>query len=116
MRVESQKGPAPAETSLPDLMKHRDWLFDTSRLTSVIAYCLETSDTGTLRLPDELCVYGCRLSPNFACKGQPLFGDGYVDFAHHVKAVRGADAEPHTPHFHRKALDPLLASRMHPRS
>ena len=110
--VESQEGATPPETSLPDLMKDRDWLFgewdyyvDTSHLTSVIPYCLETSDTGTLRLLDELCDYGCRLSPNFAFKGQPPFEDGYVDFAHYVKAARGADAEPHIQHFYRKALE-----------
>ena len=111
--IESQEGARPLHTRLPELMKGRDWLFgewdyyvDTSHLTSVIPYCLETTNTDTLRLFDELCEYGCRLSPNFAFKGPPAFENGYVDFGHYVKSVLlGVDADPHIEHFYRKAME-----------
>jgi len=110
--IESQEGSLPPHTSLPELMKGRDWLFgewdyyiDTSHLTSIIPYCLEMTDPGTLRLLDELCSYGCRLSPNFAFKGQPPFENGYVDFGHYIKAALGIDADLHIQHFYRKAVE-----------
>ena len=110
--IERQEGAAPPATSLPELMTGRDWLFgewdyyvDTSHLTSVIPYCLEATDRTTMCLLDELCDYGCRLSPNFAFAGQPPFENGYVDFGHYVKAIVGLDADPHIQHFHRKAVE-----------
>jgi hypothetical protein len=110
--ISQQEGVAPPETSLPELMNGRDWLFgewdyyvDTSHLTSIIPYCLEVTDTGMLCLLDELCEYGCRLSPNFAFKGQPPFENGYVDFGQYVKAVLGVDADSHIQHFYRKAVE-----------
>jgi hypothetical protein len=110
--IEQQEGAAPTETSLPALMNGRDWLFgewdyyvDTSHLTSVISYCSEVTDTRTLRLLDELCEYGCRLSPNFAFKGEPPFENGYVDFGCYVKALLGIDADSQIQHFYRKAVD-----------
>lgn len=111
--IESQEGAPSPHTSLLELMNGRDWLFgewdyyvDTSHLMSVIPYCLDTTDTDTLRLFDELCEYGCRLSPNFAFKGPPSFENGYVDFGHYVKSVLpGVDADPHIQHFYRKAIE-----------
>jgi hypothetical protein len=110
--ITQQEGAAPTEISLPELMNRRDWLFgewdyyvDTSHLTSIIPYCLELTDTATLRLLDELCDYGCRLSPNFAFKGEPPFENGYVDFGQYVKAVLAVDADSHVQHFYRKAVE-----------
>jgi hypothetical protein len=110
--IEQQEGAAPPETALPELMNGREWLFgewdcyvDTSHLTSIIPYCLDVQDPDTLRLLDELCEYGCRLSANFAFSGQPPFENGYVDYGHYVKAVTGADAVPHIRHFYQKAIE-----------
>jgi hypothetical protein len=116
--IEQQEGAAPAQTSVPELMAGRDWLFgeydyyvDTSHLTSLIPYCLEVTDRETLRLLDELCEYGTHLSPNFAFKAQPPFEDGYVDYGHYIKAALGIDTEEHTQHFRDKAAhcDPEIA-------
>jgi hypothetical protein len=114
--IEQQEGAAPPATSLPELMKGRDWLFgdwdyyvDTSHLTSIIPYCLVATRPTTLRLLDELCEYGCRLSPNFAFRGEPPFENGYVDFSHYLKAMVGIDAEPHLHHFYNKAVEAQAA-------
>jgi hypothetical protein len=110
--IVGQEGAAPPATSLPELINGRDWLFgewdyyvDNSHLMSIIPYCLELTDTGALRLLDELCDYGARLSPNFAFKGQPPFEDGYVDFGHYIKAVLGVNPDLHIQHFYRKAME-----------
>jgi hypothetical protein len=106
-----QEGAAPPAASLPELINGRDWLFgewdyyvDNSHLMSIIPYCLELTDARALRLLDELCDYGSRLSPNFAFKGQPPFEDGYVDFGHYIKAVLGVNPDLHIQHFYRKAI------------
>ena len=110
--IEQHEGAAPPQSSLPELMNRRDWLFgewdyyvDTSHLMSIIPYCLEATDTNTLRLLDDLCEYGCRLSSNFVFKGQPPFENGYVDFGHYVKALLSVDADPHIQHFYLKAVE-----------
>lgn len=105
--IEEQEGTAPAGTRLPDLMEGRDWLFgewnyyvDTSHLTSVIPYCFEVTRSEVLRLIDDLCQYGQRLSPNFAFRGQPPFENGYVGYGHYVKAVLGDEGDEHIGYFH----------------
>lgn len=108
--IEQQEGAAPDTASLPELMQGRNWLFgeydyyvDTSHLTSVIPYCMETRREDTLRLLNELCEYGEQLSPNFAFRGQPPFDDGYVDYGHYIRAVLGHNTDEHLEHFRRKA-------------
>lgn len=108
--IESQEGAAPIATRLPEFMKDREWLFgeydyyvDTSHLTSLIPYCMDVKDEGTLRSLADLCEYGRRLSPHFAFRAQPPFEDGYVDYGHYIKALLGQDAEEHIRHFHAKA-------------
>ena len=108
--IEQREGAAPPARTLPELMAGRDWLFgeydyyvDTSHLTSVIPYCLEVTGKETLRLIDELCQYGARLSSTFAFKGNPPFENGYEDYGHYVKALIGDRREEHIGHFHEKA-------------
>jgi hypothetical protein len=85
--IGEQEGAPPETTSLPALMEGRDWLFgeyncyvDTSHLTSVIPYALETSDEESLSLLGELCAYGSRLADMFRFAGQPPFEDGYAGY------------------------------------
>jgi hypothetical protein len=108
--IEEREGASPTGTTLPELMRGREWLFgewdyyvDTSHLTSVIAYCLEVTDKDTLQLMDELCEYGRHLSPNFAFRAEPPFENGYLDYSHYVKAVLGIDTDEHLRHFELKA-------------
>jgi hypothetical protein len=91
-------------------MAGRDWLFgeydyyvDTSHLTSLIPYCLDATRPETLRLLDELCEYGARLSLNFAFRAQPPFEDGYRDYGHYIKALIGINSDEHIRHFYEKA-------------
>jgi hypothetical protein len=61
------------------------------------------SGADTLRLIDELCQYGARLSPNFAFRAQPPFEDGYADYGRYVKAVLRQGQDEHLRHFREKA-------------
>jgi len=108
--IEQQEGSKPDARNLPALMSGRDWLFgeydyyvDTSHLTSLLPYALETTDAATLQLFGELCEYGRHLSPNFHFKDQPPFEDGYTDYGCFVDAVLGRDAGRQIEHFRRKA-------------
>src|SRR5262249_26441947 len=107
--IEQQESVAPDSSKLPELMAGRDWLFgefhyyvDTSHLCSLIPYCLEPVDAGTLGLIDELCEYGQHLSPNFAFRGQPPFEDGYVGYQHYTGALMDRDNEAHLTYFREK--------------
>jgi len=108
--IEQQEGARPSSTGLPELMSGRDWLFgdydyyvDTSHLTSLLPYSLETTDTATLRLYRELCEYGRHLSANFHFKDRPPFEDGYRDYGSFVDALLGHDVENQISHFRAKA-------------
>jgi hypothetical protein len=108
--IEAQEGTRPETTSVSELIAGRDWLFgeydyyvDTSHLMSLLPYSLEVTDESTLRLFDELCDYGKRLSSMFQFKGQPPFEQPFVDYGAYVKALLGDDTQ--IEHFRRKVAE-----------
>jgi hypothetical protein len=105
--VEAQEGTRPETTRLPELIAGRPWLFgqydyyvDTSHLLSLLPYSVETTDDATLRVFDELCEYGKRLSSMFQFEGQPPFEEPFVDYGAYVKVLLGDDEQ--LQHFRRK--------------
>ena len=109
--VQQHEGAAPAADSLPGLMQGREWLFgeydcyvDTSHLTSVIPYALETTHAETLRLIGELCEYGRRLAEMYRFAGTPPFEDGYAGYAAYIAGD--------TEYFRAKALDTPEAAQV----
>jgi hypothetical protein len=108
--IEAQEGRRPETASVIELITGRDWLFgeydyyvDTSHLLSLLPYMLEVSNESTLRLLDELCEYGKRLSSMFQFKGQPPFEQPFVDYGAYVKALLGDDGQ--IEHFRRKVAE-----------
>jgi hypothetical protein len=129
--IEQEEAARPDATSIAELAAGRDWLFgeynsyvDTSHLVSILQYCPEVSDSGLLRLFQDFCEYGKRLSPQFRVQGQPPFEDVYADYGHYAQALLlgaeetntgknacatgGTDVETHLDHFRQKlaASDP----------
>lgn len=110
--IEERESPAPASTSLFELMNGRDWLFgewdyyvDTSHLLSLLPYCVEVADVGVLEIFNELCEYGRRLSPQFQSKGAPPFENAPVAYGHYVQALLGNDVEQHLDYFRGKIAE-----------
>jgi hypothetical protein len=115
--IEREESAKPLATSIPALIAGRDWLFgeystyiDTSHLMSLLQYCLEVTDTGTLELFHEFCEYGKRLSSNFQMAGQPPFEDFYFDVDHYALALAGVEVESHLDHFRRKVRQAPLGN------
>jgi hypothetical protein len=107
-----EEGTRPDATRIAELAAGRDWLFgeystyvDTSHLVSILQYCPEVADPGLLRLFDDLCEYGKRLSPQFRVQGQPPFENVYEDFGHYALALLGTDVEEHLDHFRKKLAE-----------
>lgn len=108
--IEEREGSKPGATSVAELIEGRDWLFgdyssyiDPSHLVSLLQYSPEVTDTETLRLFHDFCLYGTRLSSNFQFPGQPPFENSFVDFGHYVQALLGVDVDEHVAHFREKA-------------
>ena len=107
--VESVEGTRPAARTIVELFAGRDWLFgeydtyvDTSHLQSLLQYSMEVTDPDTLRLLEDLCEYGKKLSPMFQLRGQPPFENTYVDYGEYIRAVLGDDVEARLEHFRKK--------------
>jgi hypothetical protein len=107
--VEERGGRKSGLTSISELIEDRDWLFgeyssyiDPSHIVSVLQYCLEVTDSETLRQFHELCEYGKRLSANFHFPGRPPFENPFVDYDHYVQALRGVDVDDNLAHFRKK--------------
>jgi hypothetical protein len=110
--IEAQEGSRPAETSLIDLMKGRDWLFgewdyyvDSSHLLSVIPYCVEITDAAVLEIFHQLCEYGKHLAPQFQSAGVPPFENQCVSYGHYVQALLGNDVEEHLEYFRKQVTE-----------
>jgi hypothetical protein len=110
--IEQQEGPRPVSTSIAELIGGRDWLFgeyssyvDTSHLVSLLQHCPEVTDTGVLRIFQDLCEYGKRLSSQLRVQCEPPFEDVYIDFDHYAQALLGIDVENHLAHFRSKVAE-----------
>jgi hypothetical protein len=107
--IESVEGGRPSANTIVELFAGRDWLFgeydtyvDTSHLQSVLQYSLEVTDGPTLRLLEDLCEYGKKLSPMFQLRGQPPFENTYVDYGEYILAMLGDNVEARLAHFRKK--------------
>lgn len=110
--IEANESAAPVSSSLPELMRGRDWLFgewdyyvDTSHLLSVLPYATEITDKESLELFAELCEYGKRLAPQFQSPGVPPFEDQFTAYGHYIQALLGNDVEEHLDYFRRQITE-----------
>jgi hypothetical protein len=107
-----KEGSAPANNCLPELMAHRDWLFeddsyhvDVSHLSAVVQMSIDLPPGEELDLARELCAYGSRLSPRFLYPGEFPFEDQYRDYGVYLAAIAGDDPEVAVEHFRAKLVN-----------
>jgi hypothetical protein len=111
--IERREGAAPAaETSVAELMKSRDWLFedeyfhvDVSHLSAVVQMAVHLDACPELGLAREMCAYGARLSPQFQYHSDPPFEDQYRDYGVFLSILDGTDVEGGLAHFRAKAAN-----------
>jgi hypothetical protein len=108
--IARQEGRPPAEPSLADLVRDRDWLFldnayhiDTSHLHAVVRFGRVVDDPAVLRLAIDLTEYGRRLSSQFQFQSDEPFAEGYVAHGHFFRALAGEHVEEGVAYFREKA-------------
>jgi hypothetical protein len=108
--ISRTEGHQPAGSTVPELIRGRDWLFgdmdsyvDTAHLTAVIPLALDFTDPDALELVLELCEYGAHLSSKFQYyRTEPPFDDFYNDHAIYLRALLGRDIDAAVAHFRNK--------------
>jgi hypothetical protein len=109
--IERREGTEPpAATSVSDLLKGRDWLFeddyfhvDVSHLSAVVQMAVHLDACPELGLAREMCAYGERLAPQFHYMSDPPFENQYRDYGIFLGILDGSDVEGGLAHFHAKA-------------
>jgi hypothetical protein len=108
--VASQEGKEPANTSIPELIAGRDWLFqdefahvDVSHLSSAVQMSVNLDPCDELKMARELCVYGSRISPRLRYPADPPFEDQYRDYGVYLAILAGDKVEEGIAHFRKKA-------------
>jgi hypothetical protein len=104
--VARQQGTEPTETTLAELVRDREWLFDNdnyhvdaTHLQSIVRFAVIVDDPEVLRLAIDLTEYGRRLGSAYQYPGRPPFEDTYVDHARYFKALLGEGVEETVAHF-----------------
>lgn len=94
--VARQQGSEPQETTLAELVRDRDWLFendnyhvDATHLQSIVRFAVVLDDAETLRLARDLTEYGRRLGSSYQYPGRPPFDDTYVSHDLFFSALLG---------------------------
>ena len=116
--IEHRGQPLPAlGTSIPDLMRGRDWLFadeayhvDVSHLAATVRVGPLLQDLATMSLALELADYGIKLSPKHSYEGDPPFEKVYEDHAVYFRTVLGIGVDEGIHHFRSKLSTVPLSS------
>lgn len=108
--VERQQGSPPKETTLAELVRDRDWLFendnyhvDATHLQSIVRFAVIVDDPATLRLARDLTAYGRRLGASYQYPGQPPFEDTYVAHDLFFSALLGERVDEAVAYFKAQA-------------
>jgi hypothetical protein len=113
--VAKQEGKQPSGTTLGELVRDRDWLFqdnsyhlDTTHLAATVRIARALNDPDDLRLALDLTEYGRRLSSQFQYQGDEPFADMYLANALYFQALLGQNIDEAVAYFKTKAelLDP----------
>jgi len=108
--VRQQQGSEPTETTLADLVRDRDWLFendnyhvDATHLQSVVRFAVMLDDPESLRLARDLTEYGRRLGTAYQYPGRAPFEDTYVQHALFFSALLGEQVDEAVAYFKSQA-------------
>lgn len=110
--VARQQGSAPTETTLADLVRDREWLFendnyhvDGTHLQSIVRFAVILDDQESLRKAIDLTEYGRRLGAAYQYPGRPPFEDTYPQHALFFGALLGEKVDEALAHFKQAAED-----------
>jgi hypothetical protein len=113
--IARQEGSQPRESTLRELVRDRDWLFqdnsyhlDTTHLAATVRIARALPEPDDLRLALDLTEYGRRLSQQFQYQGDEPFADIYPANALYFQALLGENMDEALAYFKNKAetLDP----------
>ncbi|MBL9093428.1 MAG: hypothetical protein JNL96_19580 [Planctomycetaceae bacterium] len=112
--IAQQAGSPPEETTLADLVRDREWLFendnyhtDATHLQSIVRFAVVLDDPRLLRLALDLTEYGRRLSPSYQFPGRAPFNEVYEHHALFFRALLGENVEEAVAYFKAEAESSL---------
>jgi hypothetical protein len=107
--ITQKEGTAPTETSVRDLIRRRDWLFeddfyhiDVSHLSSVVQMSMHLPAGPDLEMARELAEYGRKLSPRYQYASDPPFENQYQDYSIYLDTIAGVNVDEGVNHFRSK--------------
>lgn len=107
--IEQREGTPPAETSIRELMKNREWFpgesyhVDTTHLASTIRYARMLEEPESIGLALDLAEYGRALSPQFQFSDQEPFVQPFQAHAQFFAAQLGESVESALDYFRDRA-------------
>ncbi|MCE9607583.1 MAG: hypothetical protein K8U03_22065 [Planctomycetia bacterium] len=112
--IKRQQGTAPTETTLADLVRDRQWLFendnyhtDSTHLASIVRFAVVLDDPQLLRRAIDLTEYGKHLGASYQFPGDPPFTDAYPHHALFFHALLGEQVDEATKFFKAEAEQAL---------
>ena len=110
--VARQQGSAPTESTLAELVRDREWLFendnyhvDATHLQSIVRFAIILDDAESLRMAIDLTEYGRRLGSAYQYPGRAPFEDTYPQHALFFQALLGERVDEAVAHFKQAAED-----------
>jgi len=108
--IARQQGSAPTETTLADLVRDREWLFendnyhtDSTHLAAIVRFATVLDDPKLLRLVVDLTEYGRRLGASYHFPGDIPFTDVYPHHALFFRALLGENVAAADEYFKAEA-------------
>ncbi|MGC3971649.1 MAG: hypothetical protein QM775_31185 [Pirellulales bacterium] len=108
--IARQQGSQPAETTLAELVREREWLFendnyhtDATHLQAIVRFAIVLDDPAMLRKAIDLCAYGKHLSTSYQFPGRSPFNDVYLHHELYFKALLGEQVEEALAYFKEQA-------------
>jgi hypothetical protein len=108
--IARQQGTQPAETTLADLVRDREWLFendnyhtDATHLQAIVRFAIVLDDPTLLRKVLDLCAYGKHLSTSYQFPGRSPFNDVYHHHELYFRALLGENVDEALAYFKEQA-------------
>lgn len=108
--IARQQGTKPAENTLAELVRDREWLFendnyhtDATHLQSIVRFAIVLDDPALVRKAIDLCEYGKHLGTSYQFPGRAPFEDVYAHHALYFRALLGEGVEEALAYFKAQA-------------
>lgn len=108
--IARQQGTQPAETTLADLVRDREWLFendnyhtDATHLQAIVRFAVVLDDPTLIRKVLDLCAYGKHLSTSYQFPGRSPFNEVYQHHELYFRALLGEKVDEALAYFKEQA-------------